>query len=107
MYAVVEKVFRETASGAKIDLVQLRRALDQLAKGDVLTVTRIERWCCPNPAASAVTDGSFPLLLAERNDVCRSILPTGLGGRSKGPRWLCFPFLPPDPYPPTEKAQQE
>ncbi|HVA39482.1 MAG TPA: recombinase family protein [Candidatus Binataceae bacterium] len=37
------KVFRETASGAKTDRAQLRRALDQLAAGDVLMVTRLDR----------------------------------------------------------------
>jgi DNA invertase Pin-like site-specific DNA recombinase len=41
--AGAEKVLRETASGAKTDRVQLRRALDQLEKGDVLTVTRLDR----------------------------------------------------------------
>jgi DNA invertase Pin-like site-specific DNA recombinase len=41
--AKAEKVLRETASGAKTDRVQLRRALDQLAKGDVLTVPRLDR----------------------------------------------------------------
>jgi len=41
--ARAEKVFRETASGAETDRVQLRRALDQLAKGDVLMVTRLDR----------------------------------------------------------------
>jgi DNA invertase Pin-like site-specific DNA recombinase len=41
--AGAEKVFRETASSAKTDRVQLRRVLDQLAKGDVLTVTRLDR----------------------------------------------------------------
>ncbi|MGH6837511.1 MAG: recombinase family protein [Methylocella sp.] len=41
--AGAEKVLRETASGAKTDRVQLRRALDQLAKGDVLMVTRLDR----------------------------------------------------------------
>ena len=33
-------VFKETASGARTDSIQLRRALDQLAKGDVLIVAR-------------------------------------------------------------------
>jgi DNA invertase Pin-like site-specific DNA recombinase len=33
--AGAEKIFRETASGAKSDLAQLRRALDQLDKDDV------------------------------------------------------------------------
>jgi DNA invertase Pin-like site-specific DNA recombinase len=37
------KVFRETASGARADRVQLRRALAQLAPGDVLFVTRLDR----------------------------------------------------------------
>src|SRR6266850_8101790 len=38
-----EKVFREVASGAKTDRAQLRRLLDQLDGGDVLTVTRLDR----------------------------------------------------------------
>ena len=38
-----QKVFREVASGAKTDRRQLRRALDQLAAGDVLMVTRLDR----------------------------------------------------------------
>jgi DNA invertase Pin-like site-specific DNA recombinase len=38
-----KKVFRETASGAKTDRTQLRKALDQLDGGDVLMVTRLDR----------------------------------------------------------------
>src|SRR5271157_4767438 len=38
-----KKVFREVASGAKTDRAQLRRALGQLAEGDVLMVTRLDR----------------------------------------------------------------
>jgi DNA invertase Pin-like site-specific DNA recombinase len=38
-----KKVFRETASGAKTDRSQLRRALNQLAADDVLMVTRLDR----------------------------------------------------------------
>src|SRR5580704_17602819 len=38
-----KKVFRETASGAKGDRAQLRKALDQLDAGDVLMVTRLDR----------------------------------------------------------------
>ena len=38
-----KKVFRETASGAKADRAQLRKALDQLDTGDVLMVTRLDR----------------------------------------------------------------
>ena len=41
--AGAETVFRETASGARSDRAQLRRALAQLGKGDVLTVTRLDR----------------------------------------------------------------
>ncbi len=41
--AGAEKVFRETASGARADRAQLRRAIGQLEKGDVLTVTRLDR----------------------------------------------------------------
>jgi DNA invertase Pin-like site-specific DNA recombinase len=37
------KVWRETASGAKADRAQLRRALAQLDNGDVLLVTRLDR----------------------------------------------------------------
>jgi hypothetical protein len=37
-------VLKETASGEKTDRVQLRRALDQLAKGDVLIVTHSRRF---------------------------------------------------------------
>jgi DNA invertase Pin-like site-specific DNA recombinase len=41
--AGAEKVWRETAGGAKTDRVQLRRVLDQLDAGDVLMVTRLDR----------------------------------------------------------------
>jgi DNA invertase Pin-like site-specific DNA recombinase len=41
--AGAEKIFRETASGAKTDRAQLRRALDALGKDDVLLVTRLDR----------------------------------------------------------------
>src|SRR5271170_1786641 len=41
--AGAEKIFREVASGAKTDRVQLRRMLDQLDTGDVLMVTRLDR----------------------------------------------------------------
>jgi DNA invertase Pin-like site-specific DNA recombinase len=37
------KVFRETASGAKTDRAQLRKALAALEAGDVLVVTRLDR----------------------------------------------------------------
>ena len=38
-----KKVFQETASGAKTNRAQLRRALDKLVAGDVLIVTRLDR----------------------------------------------------------------
>lgn len=41
--AGAEKIFKETASGARSDRVQLRRAVEQLDKGDVLLVTRLDR----------------------------------------------------------------
>lgn len=41
--AGAEKVFRETASGARTERAQLRRAVEQLEKGDVLLVTRLDR----------------------------------------------------------------
>jgi DNA invertase Pin-like site-specific DNA recombinase len=41
--AGAEKVFRETASGARSDRAGLRRALAELGKGDVLIVTRLDR----------------------------------------------------------------
>ena len=37
------KVFRETASGAKTERTQLRKALAALEAGDVLVVTRLDR----------------------------------------------------------------
>jgi DNA invertase Pin-like site-specific DNA recombinase len=39
-----EKVFRETASGARSDRAGLRRALDHLGKGDVLMVSGSTGW---------------------------------------------------------------
>jgi DNA invertase Pin-like site-specific DNA recombinase len=38
-----KKVFRDIASGAKTDRAQLRRLIDQLAAGDVVVVTRLDR----------------------------------------------------------------
>ena len=38
-----KKVFREVASESQTDRAQLRRLLDQLEEGDVLTVTRLDR----------------------------------------------------------------
>ena len=41
--AGAEKVFKETASGAKTDRAQLRRALKEIDDGDTLLVTRLDR----------------------------------------------------------------
>jgi DNA invertase Pin-like site-specific DNA recombinase len=41
--AGADTVFQEVASGAKTDRAQLRRLLDQLDTGDVVTVTRLDR----------------------------------------------------------------
>ena len=41
--AGAEKVFKETASGARADRAQLRLAIEKLEKGDVLIVTRLDR----------------------------------------------------------------
>jgi DNA invertase Pin-like site-specific DNA recombinase len=41
--AGADKVFRETASGAKTDRAQLKRLLKKLDDGDVLLVTRLDR----------------------------------------------------------------
>jgi DNA invertase Pin-like site-specific DNA recombinase len=41
--AGAEKVFKETASGAKTDRAQLRRLLNALEERDVLLVTRLDR----------------------------------------------------------------
>ena len=38
-----KKVFREVASGAKTDRPQLRRLLSEIAAGDVVMVTRLDR----------------------------------------------------------------
>ena len=52
--AGAEKVLPETASGAKTDRAQLRRAVDQLGNGDVLMVTRLETgWRDQLPATRA------------------------------------------------------
>ena len=41
--AGAKRVFREVASGAKTDRVQLRRLLAEIGPGDVVTVTRLDR----------------------------------------------------------------
>jgi len=41
--AGAEKVFKETASGAKTDRAQLRRAIKAIDDGDTLLVTRLDR----------------------------------------------------------------
>jgi hypothetical protein len=59
------KMFREMASGTKTDCSQIRRALDQLAAGDVLIVTRTD-------ASAPVTLGPAPAVPAEKADDCKN-----------------------------------
>jgi Resolvase, N terminal domain len=47
------KVFREVASGAKTDRPQLARLVSELAAGDVVMVTRLDRLASRNQSASA------------------------------------------------------
>ncbi len=70
--AGAEKVFRETASGAKTDRAQLRRALDQLDKGDVLMVTRPDR------------------LARSTRDLLNTL--AAITGKGAGFRWCGLPF---------------
>ena len=51
-----KKVFRDTASGAKTDRAQLRRLLSQLAAGDVVTVTRLDRLARSTRDLATITD---------------------------------------------------
>src|SRR4051794_15229846 len=75
--AGAEKVFREVASGAKTDRAQLRRALDVLAPGDVLMVTRLDR------------------LARSTRDLLNPDSPDGLGRQDRRPRkcWQNCQFL--------------
>ena len=62
------KVFRETASGARADRAQLRRVLGQLVKGDVLTVTRLDRLARStrdllNTLAGTLKESLIPILM--------------------------------------------
>jgi DNA invertase Pin-like site-specific DNA recombinase len=67
-----EKVWRETASGAKTNRAQLRRVLAQLDAGDVLMVTRLDR------LARSTRD-----LL----NILATIAEAGAGFRSLGDTW--------------------
>jgi hypothetical protein len=46
------KVFREVASGAKLNRAQRRRVIDPLSDDDVLMVTRLDRLARARPATS-------------------------------------------------------
>jgi DNA invertase Pin-like site-specific DNA recombinase len=67
-----KKVLREVASGAKTDRSQLRRALGQLAAGDVLMVTRLDRLAC---------------LTRDLLNTLAAIADKGAGFRSLGDAW--------------------
>jgi DNA invertase Pin-like site-specific DNA recombinase len=66
------RIFREKVTGAIADRAQLRRAIDQLAAGDVLMVTRLDR------LARSTRD-----LL----DILAMITGKGAGFRSLGDAW--------------------
>ena len=53
------KVFREVASGAKTDRVQLRKAIAALQAGDVLMVTRLDRLARSTLAAITGSKAGF------------------------------------------------
>jgi DNA invertase Pin-like site-specific DNA recombinase len=58
-------VFREVASGVKTDRTRLRRLLAQLAAGDLLTATRLERLAprsSEHPRGDQRQEGRFPVL---------------------------------------------
>jgi DNA invertase Pin-like site-specific DNA recombinase len=81
--ARAEKVWRETASGAKTDRAQLRRVLDQLDAGDVLMVRRLDR------LARSTRD-----LL----NILATIAEKKAGFRSLGDRWADTTTLRPPPF---------
>ena len=62
--AGAEKVLRETASGAKTDRAQLRRALDQLTKGDVLMLTRLDPRPLEHNTLATITGKSAAFVLS-------------------------------------------
>ena len=70
--AGAEKVLRETASGAKTNRTQLRKAINQLEAGDVLMVTRLDR------LARSTRD-----LL----NILDTVAKAGAGSRSLGDTW--------------------
>src|SRR3981189_3527477 len=73
-----KKVFREVASGAKTDRAQLRRLLDQLEAGDVLTVTRLDRLApSPRPLLNTLPhqEGRIPVArrhMGRHHDIARA-----------------------------------
>src|SRR5215472_13470541 len=66
------KVFREVASGAKTERMQLRRLLDQLEAGDVLLVTRLDRMARSTRDLSRLRDA--PARLCNASDQQESTL---------------------------------
>jgi DNA invertase Pin-like site-specific DNA recombinase len=90
-------VFREVASGAKTDRAQLRRLLDQLDVGDVLTVTRLDRLARPTRdlsntlAAISAKKAGFKSLgdaWADTTTSHRRLMLTALGGLAEFERDL-------------------
>src|ERR1700688_1929721 len=98
--AGAEKVWRETASGAKTDRAQLRRMLDQLGAGDVLMVTRLDRLARSTRdllnimATIAEKRGGFRSLRDTQADTTaehRRLMLTVLGGLAEFERELIRP----------------
>jgi hypothetical protein len=75
--ACAQKVWRETASGAKTDRVQLRRVLDRLDAGDVFVVTL--DWRAPpcSPARQSLKDASSSNIAVRCRAACENLHTTG------------------------------
>jgi DNA invertase Pin-like site-specific DNA recombinase len=69
--AGAEKVWRETASGAKTDRAQLRRLLDQLDACDVLLITRLDRLARSTRAAGSCSPSSAAWPSSSASNVSR------------------------------------
>ena len=95
--AGADEVFRETASGAKTDRAQLRRALAQLDSDDVLVVTRLDRLARStrdllNPLAQIAAKGarfrSLGDVWADTTTAHGQLILTALGGLAEFEREL-------------------
>lgn len=92
-----ERLFREMASGAKSDRLQLRRALAALGRDDVLLVTRLDRLARSTPDLLATFDAitakgalfrSLADIWADTTTAHRRLMLTVLGGLAEFEREL-------------------